>query len=511
MAQQTYRANIFSPAFPFLSEQFGRSVIIGQLDHIEKTSSTDSSGQEKTSKFGTPQMYYCHNVMPSTAGLQSISYKQLIAYTVDASLFKGIISLRDAQDRVAYLGFTESGNFYVSLSPFTTWVYKTALVDLTNKIITRAYVQGTTYIYISNVGCYKYDFTTNNLVLVTLTGLSAVDVIGITSLSGYLIAWTTDTAGWSAIANPTDFVPSITTGAGAGAVEGITGALKICTAAHAGLLAYSTGNVVAVTYTGNSQFPFSFRALPSSGGIKDINHIDYDSLAGQQYGYTSSGFQVFDIQKAQSVLPELTDFIAGSEFEDCEVTTGVFTKTDLTVSMKKAIRLIANRYLIISYGITSLTHAIVYDAQLKRFGKLKITHVQVIDLFLGAESTDIPRNSIGFLKSDGQVVSLNFDNYTAASDTVALFGKYQLVRSRVLQLDGIEFENIKAGSNFMVRVIPALDGKNANSPQILTASTTLGLYKKYDSKAVGKNVSIMLTGSFSLNSFILNFHAHGKR
>lgn len=512
MAQQTYRANILSPSFPFLSEQFGRSVIMGQLDHIEKSGSLDSSGQERISKFGTPQMFYCHNVMPSSQGLQSVDYAQLIAAVVDTPPFKGIISLRDAQDRVAYLGFTETGNFYVSLAPFNVWTYKTNITSLAGRTITRAYVQGVTYIYISNVGCYKYDFSTNNLVSVALGGLNAAEVIGVTSLSGYLIAWTTDTVGWSAIANPTDFVPSITTGAGSGAVEGITGALKICAAAHAGFLAYSTGNVVSVTYTGNSQFPFSFRALPSSGGVKDVNHIDYDSLAGQQYAYTTSGFQVFDIQKAQSVLPELTDFIAGSEFEDCEVSTGVFTKTKLTTSMKKAIRLIANRYLVVSYGINELTHAIVYDGQMKRFGKLKITHVQSIDLLLGTDSADVPRNSIGFLKSNGQVVSLDFDAYITATDSVALFGKYQLVRSRMLQLDGIEFENIEAGDTFTVRAIPAIDGKNSGAMQVLPMNAeSSGLYRKYDSKAVGKNVSIMLTGSFSLNSFILNFHVHGKR
>lgn len=511
MAQQTYRANLFSPSFPFISDQFGRSVIMGQLDHVEKSGSLDPSGQEKISKFGTPQMYYCHNVMPSANGLQSVDYAQLIAPEIGVTTFKGIISLRDAQDRTAYLGFTEEGNFFVSLSPYTSWIFKTYVSSLGGKTITRAYVQGTTYIYISNVGCYKYDFSTNNLVLVTLNGLNATEVIGVTSLSGYLIAWTTDTVGWSAIADPTDFVPSITTGAGSGSVEGITGALKICAAAHAGFLAYSTGNVVAVTYTGNSQFPFSFRALPSSGGSKDVNHIDYDSLAGQQYAYTTYGFQVFDIQKAQSVLPELTDFIAGSEFEDCEVSTGVFTKTKLTTSMKKAVRLIANRYLVISYGISELTHAIVYDAQMRRFGKLKITHVQAIDLLLGTDAVDVPRNSIGFLKANGQVVSLDFDAYITANDTVALFGKYQLVRSRLLQLDGIEFENVEAGDTFTVRVLPSIDGKNAGTAQVLPVAETSGFYRRYSSKAVGKNVGIMLTGSFSLNSFILNFHVHGKR
>lgn len=510
MAQQVYRANLLAANFPLISENMGRTVIVGQIDQ-NVAKSADPAGQDKTHNAGIPQIYYCHNVMPTQQGYQSVAYSDLISSLSGGEIgFLGVIALRDSLDRTAYLGYTSDGRFYISKAPFASWTLANTIAPAIGKLVTRAYAQGVTYVYIEGVGCYKYDFALDQLVSVTLTGLIAEAIIGVVSLSGYLIVWTADTVAWSAAALPTDFVPSLSTGAGAGSVEGTAGAIKICAAAHAGLLAYTTGNVVAITYTGNSQYPFIFRALPSSGGLKDVRHADYDSLSGQQYAYTTSGFQLFDIQRAQSVFSELTDFIAGSEFEDCDSSTGAFSETYLSTSMKKAIKVVADRYLVISYGITALTHAIVYDMAVKRFGKLKLNHVQCIDMLLGDENQDIPRNSIGFLQSSGKVVTVNFDVNVPASDSVLMLGKYQLIRSRMLQLDSVELENMETGKSFTVRDLVALDGKNTTA-HTLTLAEEDDYYKKYNCRLVGKNHTLMITGAFSLNSMILTFNNHGKR
>jgi len=512
MAQQVYRANLLSANFPFLSENFGRTVIVGNIDQ-NVAKSADPSGQDKTHNAGIPQMYYCHNVMPSQQGIQSISYSQRTAAVVGlASNFVGVISLRDALGNSAYLGYTYGGDFYIAKAPFDTWQFVVTIPEAVNKLVTRAYAQGVTYIYVANSACYRYDFSTDQLVEVTLNGLTASAIKGVTSLAGYLIVWSDDTVAWSAAADPTDFLPSLSTGAGSGAVEGAAGSILVCAAAHAGLLAYTTGNVIAVTYTGNAQFPFIFRALPNSGGLKSATHIDYDSQAGQQYAYTTSGFQLFDVQKAQTVLSDLTDFIAGSVFETCDAVSGIFTKTTLSAnaSLVKAIKFIANRYLVASYGITSFTHAIVYDTQLKRFGKLKINHVQCTDLLLGEDSHDVPRSSIGFLQTTGAIKYVNFDANAAASDAVALLGKYQLSRSHTLQLLGVELENVEAGDDFTLRDFLTIDGKNATQ-HTLSLTEEEGMYRRYDTRLSAKNHSLMLTGAFSLNSLILTFSLGGRR
>lgn len=507
MAQQQYRANLLAANFPLLSENFGRTVIIPQYDQ-NASKAADASNPDKTSNAGIPQMYYCHNVVPTQQGFQSVGFHTLIAAIGGVTDFVSVLALRDSSDNKAYLGYRADGSIYVSLSPYSSWIYKGNIGA--NRLVTRAYVQGVTYIYSSGIGCYKYDFASNTVVSVNLAGLNAGAVIGVTSLSGYLIVWTATTFAWSAIANPTDFVPSLSTGAGSGAVEGAAGALVVCAAANIGILGYTTGNVVSANYTGNTNYPFIFRALPSSGGLKNAAHADYDSLSGQQYAYTTSGLQLFDVQKAQMVLPEITDFISGSEFEDCDTATGVFIKETLATAMVKAIKMVANRYLIISYGKTSFTHAIYIDTQLKRFGKFKIAHVDVIDLILGEESADIAKNSIGFVKNTGQVVTVDYDSSVEATDAVALLGKYQLSRSRLLQMDSIEFENIEAGDTFNVKLLASLDGRNTSAYNLVLAESA-GFYRKYNCREVGVNHSLFLTGSFRLNTLILNFNVHGRR
>jgi hypothetical protein len=507
MAQQQYRANLLSANFPFLSENFGRSVIVGQYDQNTSKAAEASTGNDKTSNAGIPQMYYCHNVVPTQQGLQSVGYHQLTGAAGNGA-FVGVLALRDSLDRKAYLGYDSAGNIYVTTSPYSTWTHKGT--PGAGKLITRAYVQGVTYIYVANIGCYKYNFDTNALEAVTLTGLTASAVLGVTTLSGYLIVWTSNTIAWSAIADPTDFVPSLSTGAGGGSVEGAAGALLMCAAANVGIIGYTTGNVISANYTGNSQYPFVFRALPSSGGLKSVVHADYDSLSGQQYAYTTSGLQLFDVQRAQTVLPEITDFISGTEFEDCNSATAVITKEKLATAMVKSIKVVANRYLIVSYGKTSLTHAILYDTQLKRFGKLKIAHVSVVDLILGEESADVAKNSIGFVIANGTIQVVDWDSSVEATDAIAFLGKYQLMRSRMLQIDSVEFENIEVGDSFTAKDLVSLDGKNTVS-NTLVLSESSGMWRKYNCRLVGTNHTLALSGSFRLNTLLLTFNVHGRR
>jgi hypothetical protein len=77
--------------------------------------------------------------------------------------------------------------------------------------------------------------------------------------------------------------------------------------------------------------------------------------------------------------------------------------------MQKKLTFIADRYLVISYGISSLTHALVYDAVQKRFGKLKVNHVACFQYDLLTDLvSDIPRKSIAFVSSAGTISVVNF-------------------------------------------------------------------------------------------------------
>lgn len=72
---------------------------------------------------------------------------------------------------------------------------------------------------------------------------------------------------WSSLIDPTDFTPSLVTGAGGGAVQGAKGDIVCCVSHTIGLVIYTNQNAVAAPTSGNARYPFNFRELVASGGI----------------------------------------------------------------------------------------------------------------------------------------------------------------------------------------------------------------------------------------------------
>jgi hypothetical protein len=169
----------------------------------------------------------------------------------------------------------------------------------------------------------------------------------------------------------------------------------------------------------------------------------YDANTGNHYVYTSSGLQMISLQQAQTTIPELTDFLAGSVFEDFDEDTNTLSVTALSTVMKKRFTLISDRYLIVSYGVTELTHALIYDLVTKRWSKLKFTHVSVFEnSLLTIEVSETPRNSIAFMTKSGSVSLVVIDSRESNSSGVVLLGKYQFIRQRTATLQYIDVENV---------------------------------------------------------------------
>jgi hypothetical protein len=578
MAQVTYRANLSAKAFPFISDNWGRTVIVGQYDN---TFNRELSSQEDMDRdVGIPQAYYMHNVMPTAQGFQSVGYTTILR-AGPALDFTSIHLIRDASDLKVYLGITNSGNFYINSG--AGWALKGSYPG--SSIVTTAFVAGTQYIYIANYGCIVYDFVSETFSSVTLTGLDATKVIGITGAVGYLIAWSVPVSGssktftttsglavltgadtsniivnqvvsgtgitvgsyviavdpgvsitlnqpatasgtvslvftpqaaviaWSSTIDPTDFTPSLVTGAGGGSVEGARGAITLCVAHTLGFIVYTTNNAVAAIYSNNARYPFTFREILSSGGLASQDLVGYDANTGAHYAYTTSGLQIVSTNQTQTIFPEITDFISGRIFEDYDETTQQFQRQTLSSTMAKKINVIADRYLIVSYGVAGLTHAIVYDISQKRFGKFKIPHVATIEYQLtSAGITEIPKQSIGFLQADGTLKIVDFNAQSPTSVGVIALGKYQFVRARLLQLDTISLENIYNHSSFNCTVLSSLDGKTQQQsdctilPELSSSESVT-----YGARAAGINHSLILTGCFYLETLVLQFNIHGKR
>lgn len=508
MSQITYRANLSAKAFPFIAENFGRSIIVPQYDNAFNRQV--QSDQDSDKDIGIPQIYYCHNVMPHPQGFQSIGYTQVI--NPFAGGFKAISVLRDEGDNKIYMGIANNGDFLVYDG--STWVLKMNVSQAVNGLVTQAFVSGTTYIYVQDYGCFYYDFGLGTFTSVTLTGLNITGVdgtVGITSSAGYMIAWNKTAVAWSSTLDPTDFVPSLVTGAGGGSVEGAKGSITLCVPHLLGFIVYTSANAVAALYSGNSRFPYNFREIVASGGVASLDLIAYDSNSGNHYAYTTSGFQLISTSQSQTVFPDLTDFIAGKLFEDFDTTTNTFTTVALSQTMKKKLSVVSDRYMVISYGTLSFTHAIVYDLVEKRYGKLKIPHVTSFEYQLtSAAITETPRQSLAFLQDSGAVQVVDFSVSSPTSDGVMILGKYQFVRARLLEIQEIALENIRVGANYSLTLFSTLDGKNytQSTPYL---DLNAGLFRRYKTKKVGLNHSMLHKGAFEICSFVLSFNIHGKR
>lgn len=525
MSQVAYRGNLSSAFFPFISRFQGRTVIVPGPDNNFNRQLQSSADLDKD--IGIPQLYYCHNVMPNGNGFQAVGYEQRIgSYDGLDKGFKQQLLLRDdsygggskVYAALATGGFYVVQNESIGYSPTYHTTYwngaaNVALpVDIADRLITTAHVAGTTYLYVENTVCLRWNFTTARFESVTLTSLAPAVIVGLTDSNGYMIAYSTNSVAWSSLIDPTDFTPSLQTGAGGGSVEGIKGNITCGAPTSNGFILYTAANAVAVLYTGNSQYPFQFSECVGAGGVDTLERVTYDADSGYNYAYTSFGFQILRAKTAESVFADLTDFLAGQYFEDFDDTARTFSYLTLSAPLLKKLAFIANRYLVVSYGVTELTHAIVYDTVQKRFGKLKFTHVDCFQYELLSEDTsDIPRKSIAFITKTGAVYLVNFAIPFTSRNGTALLGKYQYVRPRHMQLQVAGIESPTPGGSFSIYDMVSSDGKNYSSVVAGTVISSANDVASYGFGSIaGLNHSLLCQGAFNLNSIELAFNIHGR-
>jgi len=503
MAQRQYRISLLDKSFPMLSEQQGRTVI-------------GSSKEEISTKNNKPTVQYCHNVVPTAEGLDSIGYTSVVGSIV--SVPPATLPLNDVRtiygDERAriHLVWDADGAVY-ALKPGTTdWlsipatVPATGGVDFSTEELTVGTVNGISYIFYRGVSAFIYEEATDTLVEAPLTGVSMPDVLGVVSSSGYLIAYTKNALAWSSNIDPTDFTPSTITGAGGGNISDIRGPVLFALPNPTGFIIYSDANAVGVTYTGNAFYPFKLREIAESKGGISLDFVAYENNSASQFIYSKAGLQVVTTTKAEAILPEVTDFLAGKRFEDFDETTGLLTTVNVA-SLKKKIKFVASRYLIISYGVTEFTHAFIYDIALGRIGKLKITHTDCFE-YIG-EQAEVAKESIAFLLSHGEVKVLDF-SVAGAEDGVVILGKLQYTRGRTITLLETEVENVPDGANFSITSRASLDGKNTRDVIGIEAYADTNI-RNYVFRNTAVNHALLLQGNFNLVSVVMIYILAGRR
>ncbi len=185
--------------------------------------------------------------------------------------------------------------------------------------------------------------------------------------------------------------------------------------------------------------------------------------------------------------------------------------------MVKRMALIADRYLVISYGLTSYTHALIYDVQTKRLGKIKLTHVLCFEIKQqpnnGVINSPLPRNAVAFLTSTGAIQLMNFASATTNSpDSCLIIGKFQYTRQRMLQLQHIDLENVQTAATCDCYVWTSLNGK---TPAAVAVAATLDVatanLRTWSFHKTGMNHTLIFIGAFYGSSLVLKFNVAGRR
>jgi hypothetical protein len=546
MTQIMYRANLGDAAFPLVSTFQGKTVIQPGIDqhYIQQPA---LSAAEKD--MGIPEAYYMHNVMPSEHGYKSIYFNSLIPAITGVSDIKRIFPCKDFTGNRGHIAVTTSGKTWLITVLSPTWKDVTPLGQPTGDV-TVANATGSTFICYANWGIYTVNLVSKTLASAALqwdSPITNASITGIGSSNNYLLAHDGSTLYWSSSLSVLDFRASQITGAGKGTPIAVVGKIIALAQVSIGFVIYCQGNIVAAQFSGNVQYPWLFKESPNGSGVASVDHISFTGDDASNYAWTSAGILKVSLSGCQAVHPEVTDFLSGKIFEDFNSTLSTLAVTYLTNNLLVRIAFLSSRFLVVSYGVTELTHALVYDVALKRWGKLKVPHTQAFDLsfrisasaiqaisyldqgtntyldyqntpytgFIISASADAPeaKHSIAFVENTGAISTVNFEYSSvvaSATDSVLLLGKYQIFRANTLTLQGFTLETIDLGdTTFNTQVLTSYDGKNIG----LTTTPYEIIHenlREYKCLASGANHSLLISGNFHLAAAVFTFTKHGN-
>jgi hypothetical protein len=410
--------------------------------------------------------------------------------------------------------------------------------------ISVAVVRGVTYICIVDGAATKIytatvDTGTN---IITLVDISATieaslptpydinSVLGITASYNYLILHTPNLILWSSTTTPTDFAPSLVSGAGNEVPGNLKGDITFCKEHLSGFFIYSTKNVVFAAYTGNQRYPWKFREVGASGGFDTSVQVSGDTNSAVQYGLNNTKFiQVLDPDSAEIVAPEVTDFLERvTRWDEFNSTTYAFSLSvagrDLVPDSKPTIWFMLDRYLILPYGMSDAatnlqwTYGLVFDLVTKKYGKIKLT----FDFLLSDEEGMYFINRL-----TGTIKRLYFDIHdqllsgtSYKHEGVLVLGKFQLKRLDFLTIEEFTVETLQdtgvialVDRQFAARILPTLDGK--------TFQTAVTPYRDTDASSVNtdtykahttcQNFALVFKGAFDMNTVELSMQPEGDR
>lgn len=593
MAVQRYKAALNNARFPLVSTWGERAVILPAIDASQR-SPRQYQGSDENIDFNVPQVLYGENFVPVSNGLKSVSYKQIIGPTVNRD-FDQIFPLRDADENTV-LYSPSHGQNYVYDSVAAAWSFETcdakylaagyyvssaSTATPATARVTRAYVEGKTFVCYGRVGVrtgsasgpitadgslFYWDplteslQTVRNLTYATLIkNLDRLDrygnrvlpdgeIGGIASSNGYLLIWSGLTVHWAlwdgASFDFIEYAAGEVTGAGYQIPEDVKGPITALVPVTGGFIIFTTKNAVAAFYNSNNfASPWIFRQISNAGGIESYEQTTEDANLGAIYAHTTGGLQRITLNAAETSFPDVTDFLGLRLQETFNPSSLQFERGLVTADFFTKLSFCGQRFLVISYGTYPgiYSYALVYDAELKRWGKLRLAHrdcfvysygsqeapltyamlgdvpyedmdtIAYEDAVIAGGNLTYPRQSVAFLLETGEVKLAVMDTREPEDDSQAfvLLGRFQLTRSRLSTLHEVEIEGLVAGGT--VGVLRSTNGRTFASSELGYLREQSDDFAEYGFDMVtGKNFTLFVKGNFYLSSAILHVTNDGS-
>jgi hypothetical protein len=317
-----------------------------------------------------------------------------------------------------------------------------------------------------------------------------------------------------------DFEPSLETGAGGGILEDVRGDVVTCMPTMSGFIVYTTQNIVVASYTSSAEYPYNFRALPNSAGIRHSACVTDAAEVGWQYALTTAGILQVSATGCRPIMPSIQAWL-GSLEDWVLLSTGFHRQPAVYEYYRLAF--VGSRYLCISKGISELLNSmtVVYDTLLDRYGQLRIPHVFVMDRQSPFSGADVNQGLPIVLQPSGTIYMWKAqEGYTDAQrvrplgvESKVVLGRYRHSRGNHIELHEVAASNLMEETSQVQAFSTSSDGTStASGPMLyLHARTEVLARHKYYSRVQGADVSLLITGRFELNSLELTFTTGGHR
>lgn len=501
MAEYKFTAAINPATFPLVTRFQARTIIIAGLDNRLRAanSSTRDSSDNNNNPQNLPQVLYCENVMPFNEGVASVSFDAIQEQVSGADEFDEVFMLRNENEDIVRFSPAQGLN-YTTPAFGTAWTSTDPLPGApVGDEVSIAYVNGITFVCYANLALLQWDGTNLNDVSASLQGVVIADIKAICGSGNYLCLLCEDLSfKWSTLVDPLDFADS-SAGAGSQIPVDIRGKPICLTSVSGGVIIHCAQNAVAAMATNNDQAPWVFREIKNAGGVSSRKAVSTDNTSGAVFIWGTNGFQRLGLRESEEMFPSLNDFLAGRVLEEFDGSTNTLTFQRLSSNLRVKVAYIAGRYIVVSYGadVEEYDYALIYDLELRRWGKIKQGHV---DCFSNFED---PLQSICLLKANGVVYRVILDRREQTAAGVLILGRYQLNRTNQICSQELELELLDDEEQPSVTILSNFNGTTVGYQMSMMATGGEANYREYQGQIEGKNISFLLKGSFTLASFII--------